>query len=118
MDTKQMLARTKKFTLDMIQLAGAMPSGRTAGIISKQMLRSATSVGSNYRAAQRARTRREFSAMLGIVLEECDETLFWLELLEATGIGPTERVGPLAREANQLTAIFVSGCRSLDRVNR
>ncbi len=112
MNRDQMQERTKKFTLDVIHLVGNMPNGRTAGIISKQMLRSATSVGANYRAAQRARSRREFSAKLGVVLEECDETLFWLDLLGSVGFGPADQVEALRREANELTSIMVSSCRS------
>jgi len=112
MNAKQMTQRTKQFSVEIIGLVDAMPRGRTTGIIAKQMLRSATSVGSNYRAAQRARSRKEFSAKLGVVLEECDETLFWLELLEATGLGPQEPLAKLREEANQLTAIFTVSHRT------
>ncbi len=112
MDRIQMIHRTKQFSVAVVGLVERMPKGRTAGIISRQMLRSATSVGSNYRAAQRARSRKEFASKIGIVLEECDETLFWLELLEATGIGPQGPVAKLREEADQLTAIFTVSHRT------
>ncbi len=112
MKTEQMIHRTKQLSLDVITLVEAIPKGRTTGIIAKQILRSATSVGANYRAAQRGRSKREFSAKLGIVLEECDETLFWLELLEATGLGPLERIRALLNEAGQLTSILSAANRS------
>ncbi|HTS38610.1 MAG TPA: four helix bundle protein [Candidatus Solibacter sp.] len=99
--------RTKQLALRVIRLYRMLPPGEEARILGK-LLRSGTSVGANYRAACRARSKAEFIAKLGIVLEEADETVFWLELLIEAGIGNAERVQPLLKEADELTSIFVS----------
>src|SRR5579872_6794705 len=101
-------ARTKQFALAIIRLCRTLPRTDEARILGKQLLRSGTSVGANYRAACRARSKAEFIAKLGIVLEESDETVFWLELLLETGLLSHERLEPLVKEANELTSIFVS----------
>jgi four helix bundle protein len=104
--------RTKQFALRVIRVYRGLPSSDEARVIGRQLLRSATSVGANYRAACRARSRAEFIAKLGIVLEEADEAVFWLELLLETGILDRKRLEPLLREANELTSIFVSSLRT------
>ncbi len=104
--------RTKVFALRVIRAYRGLPSSDEARVIGRQLLRSATSVGANYRAACRARSRAEFIAKLGIVLEEADEAVFWLELLLETGILDHKRLEPLLREANELTSIFVSSLRT------
>jgi len=81
-------------------------------IITRQLLRSSTSVGANYRAVCRARSAADFISKLGIVLEEADETLFWLELLQDSGVASADRFVPLLREANELVAIFVASLRT------
>ena len=83
MESKQeeLRARTKKFALRIIRLFKSLPHSPEAQILGKQLLRSGTSVGANYRAAGRARSAAEFSAKIGIVVEEADETVFWLECL-------------------------------------
>ena len=91
-----------------MRLVRALPLSKEAQILGRQLLRSGTSVGANYRAACRARSRAEFVAKLGIVLEESDETAFWLELLNESNIFDHARLLPQIDEANQLTAIFVS----------
>jgi four helix bundle protein len=101
-------ARTKHFALRILRLYRALPFNQEARILGKQLLRSGTSVGANYRSACRARSRAEFIAKPGIVLEEADETVFWLELLLEAGIVGRERLEPLVKEANELTSIFVS----------
>ena len=78
----------------------------------KQLLRSGTSIGANYRAACRARSRAEFVAKLGIVLEEDDETIFWFELIQEIAIFPESQLRDLMREANELVSIFVSSVRT------
>ena len=103
--------RTKVFALRVIRAYRGLPSSDEARVIGRQLLRSATSVGANYRAACRARSRAEFIAKLGIVLEEADEA-YWLELLLETGILDHKRLGPLLGEANELTSIFVSSLRT------
>lgn len=82
-----------------------MPDAR---ILSLQLLRSATSTGANYRAACRARSRREFIARLGVVVEECDETLYWLELIRAAGVGEPISVADMENEAEELLRVFVA----------
>ena len=84
--------RTKKFALRVIKLTASLPSGLNAQIIGKQLVRSGTSVGANYRAALRARSPAEFRAKLNIVLEEADETEYWLELLSESKIFPRDRL--------------------------
>jgi four helix bundle protein len=100
--------RTKKFALRIIRLFRALPRGGDAQVIGKQLLRSGTSVAANYRAACRARSRQEFAAWIGIVMEEADETVFWLELISESGILPTPRLVPLLRESRELAAIFTA----------
>jgi four helix bundle protein len=100
--------RTKKFALRMVRLYQALPASGEARVIGRQMLRSGTSVGANYRAACRARSKAEFVAKLGIVLEEADEALFWLELLQDLGLISVHKLTPLVQEAGELTSIFVA----------
>lgn len=104
--------RTKHFALRIIRLCRFLPRNHEARIIGNQVLRSGTSVGANYRAACRSRSRTEFIAKLGIVLEEADETIFWLELLVEGEIVPAQRLGNLLQEANELTSIFVASLRT------
>lgn len=85
-------ARTKSFALRVIRLVDSLPQTGSAGVIGRQLLRSGTSVGANYRAACRARSKREFVAKLGIVEEECDESIYWMELLGKGGLVPEERL--------------------------
>jgi len=99
--------RTKRFALSVIRLCRTLPRSEEARVLSRQLLRAGTSVGANYRAACRARSQAEFIAKLGIVLEESDEAVFWLELLIEAGIGARGSVEPLVNEADELTSIFV-----------
>jgi four helix bundle protein len=101
-------ARTKQFALRILRLYRALPAKEEARIVGRQVLRSGTSVGANYRAACRARSKAEFISKLGIVLEEADETVFWLELLLEGGIVKHEKLDALLKEAQELTSIFVS----------
>src|SRR5262245_14491336 len=98
--------RTKKFALRIIRLSQSLPSTREANVIATQLLRAGTAVAANYRAAGRSRSRAEFVAKIGIVVEEADETLFWLELLCESGIMAAEKLGSIMNEANELLAIF------------
>ena len=95
--------RTKQFALRVIRLVGAMP---------KTIVRCGTSVAANYRAACRARSRNEFIAKMGVVLEEADETQLWLELIIEAKLLPAKRVEPLLEEAGELVAIFVVSRKS------
>jgi four helix bundle protein len=105
MTSDELKARTKAFALRVIKLVDAMPRSTAAQVIVRQLLRSATSVGANYRAACRAQSRPEFAAKLSIVVEEADETVYWLELLEGSGLIRAERLAKLLKEANELLAI-------------
>ncbi len=101
-------ARTKRFALRIIKLFRALPRSDETRILGKQVLRSGTSVAANYRALCRARSKAEFIAKMGVVIEEADETVFWLELLVESGIVPEAKLDNLIKEANELTAIFVA----------
>lgn len=105
---KDLKDRTKQFALRVIRLYRALPRNEEARVIGKQLLRSGTSIGANYRAACRGRSKAEFVAELGIVLEEADETVFWLELLQESDIMNVQSLAPLVQEARELTAIFVA----------
>src|SRR5271168_5243451 len=104
--------RTKGFALTAIRLCQGLPRSQAGTVITRQLLRSATSVGANYRAVCRARSTPDFISKLGIVLEEADETLFWLELLIESGATKTADAAPLLREANELVCIFVASLRT------
>ena len=110
--------RTRAFALAIIGLVEALPRGRSADVIGNQLLRAGTSVGANYRAACRARSRKEFVARLGIVEEEADEAQFWLDLVIERGLSDTVRVASLRDEARQLVAIVVSSIRTARRAPR
>lgn len=100
--------RTLALALAAIRLHRAICRMPDARILSLQLLRSATSTGANYRAACRARSRREFIARLGVVVEECDETLYWLELIRAAGVGEPISVADMENEAEELLRVFVA----------
>jgi four helix bundle protein len=100
--------RTKKFAIRIVKVFQALPRSEDARTLGKQLLRSGTSVAANYRAVCRSRSKAEFVAKLGVVVEEIDETVFWLELLVESGIIRPVRLGNLQREANELLAIFIS----------
>ncbi|MBI3240852.1 MAG: four helix bundle protein [Chloroflexi bacterium] len=105
--------RTKKLALEVIKLVEGLPHGRTPDMIGKQLLRSGTSIGANYRAACRARSPADMIAKLGIVEEESDETIYWLELLVESGIIAIERASPLTKEAGEILAMTVASIKTL-----
>lgn len=109
--------RTKRFALRVLRLFRALPAKEEARILGRQLVRSGTSVGANYRAACRARSRAEFVAKLGIVLEESDESVFWLELLLEGGIVRKEQIDALIKEAKELTWIFVASLRTAKHIS-
>jgi four helix bundle protein len=104
--TEELKLRTKKFASRVIKLFQALPQTEEARTLGKQVLRSSTSVAANYRAVCRSRSKAEFIAKLGVVVEEMDETAFWLELLTESGIVKPARLTDLRREAHELLAIF------------
>ena len=104
--------RTKSFALRIMKLIGALPNTVAGRAIGGQLIRSGMSVSANYRAACRARSRAEFIAKLGIVEEEADETVYWIELLIDAGIVQLTRVRDLLKEADEIIAITVSSIKS------
>jgi four helix bundle protein len=100
--------QTKQFALRIIRLFQHLPHSPEAQVLGKQLLRSGTSVGANYRAAGRARSKAEFIAKIGVVVEEADETVFWLECLIESGIVKESLLHDLLQEANELLAIFAA----------
>src|SRR5215218_7830196 len=113
MDEKTFKERTKRFALRVIRLVEALPKSRTAEVIGKQLLRSATSVGANYRAACRGKSKADVIAKLGIVEEEADESIYWMELLVAGGTVTEGKLAPLMAEANEIVAMTVTSIKTL-----
>ena len=103
-----LIERTKQFALRVIRLFVSLPKTGDAQVLGKQLLRSGTSVGANYREAHRARSRAEFAAKCGDSLREIEESSYWLELLEESGIVPATKLKDLRNETHELTAIFVT----------
>ena len=110
--TADLKARTKQFALCVMKLVDAMPRTIQGRAIANQIIRSATSVAANYRAACRARSRAEFVAKLGVVEEGADESCFWLELIIDSGLLTEERIRPLLSEAGELVAIMAASRKS------
>ena len=106
--TADLKARTKQFALRVMKMVDALPRTIQGRTIAKQIIRSATSVAANYRAACRARSRAEFIAKIGVVEEEADESCFWLELIIDSGLLTDERIRPLLSEAGELVAIMAA----------
>ena len=104
--------RTMAFALRIIKLIESLPSGKTADVIGKQLLRCGTSVGANYRASCRARSQADFIAKMGIVEEEADESIYWMELLVESGLVRQDLLDNLISEADELVAIVVSSIKT------
>src|SRR5437667_11907622 len=102
------MGRTKAFALQILKFLERLPKTIGGRAIANQLIRSATSIGANYRSACRARSRAEFAAKLGTVAEEADETVYWLELIREGELLGDAQVEPLLAKANELTAIFTS----------
>jgi len=111
-DESDLKHRTKGFALRLIKLYSALPKTTEAQVIGKQVLRSGTSVGAQYREACRARSAAEFVSKMQSALQELDETNYWLELLVDGGFVKAGRLNSLQDEANQLIAIFVSSIKT------
>jgi four helix bundle protein len=117
MNKDELSARTKEFALRVIKLVDALPNSIAGRKIGDQLLRSGTSVGANYRAACRGRSKREFVAKLGVVEEEADESAYWMELITEADLLKPARVFPLREEAEALRRIMaksrITASRSL-----
>jgi len=105
MDAAELKARTRAFAMRVIRLCGALPKTMAADVLGRQLLRAATSVGANYRAACRARSRSEFVSKMAIVEEEADECVYWLELIAESGLVKMSLLRLLLSESDELTAI-------------
>lgn len=112
MSNENLKMRTKLFALAIIKLIEALPAGKTCDVVGRQLLRSGTSVGANYRAACRAKSPADFIFKMGIVEEEADESSFWIELLVESGKLDKTHVTPLLKECNELVAITVASIRT------
>ena len=112
MNENDLKKRTKLFGLKVIRLVESLPSGQTARTIGNQLLRSGMSVGANYRAACRGRSKADFIAKAGISLEEADECLYWMEMLQEAGIVPVDKMKDLMKEADELVAIFTASIKT------
>jgi four helix bundle protein len=115
MDKDELKQRTKAFALRVMTLVDHLPNNAKGRVLSDQLLRSGTSVGANYRAACRARSTAEFISKLGNVLEEADESAYWMELIIEAELLPRDQIEPLLDEANELTAIFFTARRTAQR---
>lgn len=104
--------RTKSFALRVIKLFRALPGTDESRILGKQLLRSATSVGANFRAASRARSKAEFVSKIAIVAEEADKSAYWMELLIESGIIPKKKLEPLHNEAIEITKVTASSWKT------
>jgi four helix bundle protein len=111
----ELLTRTKAFGLRILKLVDHLPRSTSGRAIGNQLVRSGTSVGANYRPACRSRSRAEFAAKLGVVAEEADETVYWLEVIRDGNLLPAKKLTELLKEADELTAIFTAGRRTSSR---
>ena len=108
MDKIQLKRRTQQFAIAVIKFTESLPSGRAINVLSNQLLRSSTSVGANYRSACKGKSTADFINKIVIVEEEADESIYWLELMEESGLVQSELIIPLKKEADELTAIFTA----------
>jgi four helix bundle protein len=113
MDEQTLKDRTRQFALRCMKLADSLPANKPSSrTVANQLVRCGSSVGANYRAACRARSRSEFVARLAVVEEEADESAFWMDLIVSGAIKPEKLVQPLLSEADELTRIMVASIRS------
>jgi four helix bundle protein len=112
MNPEELKDRTKQFALRILKLVAALPKTVEGRAIANQLVRCGTTVAANYRATCHARSKAEFVAKIGVVLEEADEALLWLELIGEANLLPAKRVDPIRIEANELVAIMVASRKS------
>lgn len=115
MDKEELKLRTKKYALRIIKLVNALPKNITGRTIGNQLIRCGTSVASNYRATCRARSKAEFISKIGIVIEEADESGFWLKLIIETKIMKEKLILPLLNETNKIVAIMVTSSKTIKK---
>jgi four helix bundle protein len=112
MNKRELIQRTQAYALRVVKAVQALPRDEVSSILGKQLLRSGTSVGANYRAACRAKSTADFVNKLKIVEEECDESIYWMELLVAAGALSRRRLDALLQESDELLSIFVSAIKT------
>jgi four helix bundle protein len=117
MNKEELKERTKKFALLIIKIVEELPNTKTGNTIGNQLIRAGTSVAANYRAACRARSNADFVSKITIVEEECDESLFWLELIAETNLIKKEILQEAIKEADELTAIFTAAGKTARQNN-
>lgn len=112
MDRSDMNRRTMKMALEIIKLTKLFPMCQESKVFTYQIIRSATSTAANYRAAGRGKSSKDFIAKLGIAEEECDETIFWLEMISEAHLASVEDTQPIQQEAGEILAIIVSSIKT------
>jgi four helix bundle protein len=117
MDKETFQKKTMELGIRIIKMVGTMPQSNASRVIGGQLLRSSTSVGANYRAACRAKSKKDFINKLKIVEEEADETLFWLELIEKSGFFSRVMLDSLKLETDELISMIVSSLKTLKSQN-
>ena len=115
MNPDELKSRTRRFALRIFRLAECLPDTPTARVIRNQIIRCGSSVGANYRAACRAKSKPDFVSKMGTVEEEADETIYWMELLIDTGIVKPKRIADLMSEADEILAIVVASIKTAKR---
>ena len=117
MTPDEMRKRTKQFALRTMKLCDALPRTRSGNVVANQLIRSATSVGANYRAACRARSNADFISKIGITLEEADESVYWMELILESEMKSEKQMALLLKEGCELVAIFVASSNTAHKSN-
>jgi four helix bundle protein len=112
-----MLARTKSIGIEVIKLVDLLPQKTSSWIVAKQILRCSTSIGANYRSTRRAKSTLDFINKLKIVEEETDETIYWFEVLEESGLIANEKLTALKKETNEILSIIVSSIKTVKQKN-
>jgi four helix bundle protein len=112
MTKEDLIKRTMNFAVRIVKMTDHLPKNEMGDVLAHQILRSATSVGANYRAACRFKSKKDFINKLKIVEEEMDETLYWLSLIEECELIKPEKLGQLKAEANELLAIFITSLKT------
>jgi len=115
MNAVELRTRTKQFTLRILKVVAALPENAQGRVIAYQLMKVGSSVGANYRALCRSRSRKDFINKLGVVIEEADESAFWLEVISEGTILDPKLIGPLLIEANELVAIFTAARKTARR---
>jgi four helix bundle protein len=117
-EQRDLKERTRAYALRVVRLVGSLPRTMIAEVMGRQLLRAGTAVGANYRAACRARSRAEFVAKMGLVEEEADESLYWMELIVDAGLVDKRRVAELMAEGDEILSIIIASIRTARSTGR